>query len=153
MDPMYDRLAGHPFLAGLSTDEIARLAALAVPVRFDPGTRVFDEGGDARGFWLIHDGRVRLDTVGPGRGPVIVETLGPGTVLGWSWLFPPRRWHFGADTTIETTTTYLDGPAVLELCEAMPALGYRLTAGFLRVVVDRLQNTRVRLLDLYGGAG
>ena len=45
----------------------------------------------------------------------------------------------------------LDGPAVLDLCDRFPALGYRLMGGFLQVVVDRLQNTRLRLFDLYGG--
>jgi hypothetical protein len=32
----------------------------------------------------------------------------------------------------------------------MPELGYKLMTGFLQVVIDRLQNTRIRLLDLYG---
>ena len=25
-----------------------------------------------------------------------IETLDAGEILGWSWLFPPYRWHFDA---------------------------------------------------------
>jgi hypothetical protein len=35
-------------------------------------------------------------------------------------------------------------------CDADPALGYELLRRFVQVVVDRLQSTRIRLLDLYG---
>ena len=152
MSQTYEALRAHPFLSGLTDYELGRLAEHTTPVMFPANTRLFDEGHDAEHFWLIQDGQVRLDTLIPGRDRVIVETLGPGSVLGWSWLFPPRRWHFGAETVTTTTALQLDGPAVLDLCDRLPALGYRLMGGFLQVVVDRLQNTRVRLLDLYGGS-
>jgi CRP-like cAMP-binding protein len=150
MNLVYEMLATHPFLAGVLPGEIELLAECGRPVGFAANDRIFDEGRDARSFWLIGDGRVRLDTAIPGREPVVVETLGPGTVLGWSWLAPPYRWHFGAQAVEPTTAVHLDGPAVRDLCDRLPALGYRLMDGFTQVVVDRLQNTRVRLLDLYG---
>jgi CRP-like cAMP-binding protein len=87
----------------------------------------------------------------PGRGDVVVETLGPGAVLGWSWLFEPYRWHFGAVAVEETLTVEMDGAGVRRLCEQDPALGYELTRRFMAVVVHRLQANRMRLLDLYGG--
>jgi CRP-like cAMP-binding protein len=150
MDTVDNLLAAHPFLAGMSPSEVSRLAEHASPATFPAGTRIFDEGHDAARFWLIAAGHIRIDTVVPGRGLIIVETLGPGTVLGWSWMFPPHRWHFGAQAVDTTTAVELDGAAVRDLCDEMPALGYKLMNGFLRVVVDRLQNTRIRLLDLYG---
>jgi hypothetical protein len=86
----------------------------------------------------------------PGRGDVVVETLGPGTVVGWSWLFPPYTWHFGAVAVEETQAIEFDARGVLNLCEREPALGYDLSIRFMAVLLDRLQATRVRLLDLYG---
>jgi CRP-like cAMP-binding protein len=150
MDQTYEMLKAHPFLAGVVPSEIALLAGCARPTVFAANERIFDEGHDAQRFWLICAGRVRLDTLIPGRGPVVVETLGPGTVLGWSWLAPPYRWHFGAQALAGTTAVELDAPAVRDLCDQHPALGYRLMNGFVQVVADRLQNTRIRLLDLYG---
>jgi hypothetical protein len=92
-----------------------------------------------------------LDTYVPGRGAVIVETLGPGAVLGWSWLFPPYRWHFSASAVESTTAVEFDGPGVAELCVREHDLGYQMMSKFLLVVVDRMQATRLRLLDLYAG--
>jgi len=71
-------------------------------------------------------------------------------VLGWSWLFPPYRWHFGASAVETTLALELDGPGVRSLCEHDPALGYLLVSRFMGLVVERLQATRLRLLDLWG---
>ena len=150
MNQTYEMLNAHPFMAGIFPYEVALLAECGSTVQFAPNDRIFDEGREARSFWLISEGRIRLDTIVPGHVPVIVETLGPGTVLGWSWLAPPYRWHFGAQAVETTIAVRMDGPSVRDLCERFPSLGYRLMGGFTQVVVDRLQNTRIRLLDLYG---
>jgi CRP/FNR family cyclic AMP-dependent transcriptional regulator len=78
---------------------------------------------------------------------VIGDSLGPGTVLGWSWLFPPYRWHLGATAMEPTLTIVFDAAGVRRLCEQEPAIGYELHRRFMAVVVDRLQATRLRLLE------
>jgi CRP-like cAMP-binding protein len=130
--------------------EQAKVASTARSVEFPPGHRIFDVGEEANGCWIISSGHVALDTTVPGRGQVIVQTLGPGDVLGWSWLVPPRRWHFGAVTTEAVTAMELDATRLRELVSADPSLGYHLVLGMFEAVVERLQNTRARLLDLYG---
>jgi CRP/FNR family cyclic AMP-dependent transcriptional regulator len=144
-----DLLAAHPFLVGMTPDELGRLSAFAHRSQFHAGTRIFSEGGKADRFWLIRDGRVSLDARVPGRGEVVIETLGPGTVLGWSWLFPPYRWHLGATAVEPTLTVELDGAGVRRLSEDDPVLGYELVRRFIQVVVDRLQATRARLLGTH----
>jgi CRP-like cAMP-binding protein len=149
METAFDLLATQPFLAGFTDHQLDRLALWAKRSLFHSGSRLFHEGGHADRFWLIREGRVQVDTHVPGSGDIIVETLGPGAVLGWSWLFPPYRWHFGAVATETTLGVELDGPGVRELCQRDPALGMELTNRFMRVMLDRLQATRMRLLDLY----
>ena len=139
-------LAGHPFLAGLTGEQLDVLRAAARPVRFAPATRIFEEGGPADRFWLLTDGLVHLDTVVPGRGRVIIESLPAGTVLGWSWLFPPYRWAFGAVAAGPVEAFEFDGRAVRACCESDPVLGYELTRRLAHVVAKRLQATRVRLI-------
>jgi CRP/FNR family transcriptional regulator, cyclic AMP receptor protein len=149
METAYDLLAAQPFLDGLTDHQLERLSYWSKRAMFHAGNRVFHEGDHADRFWLISRGKVNLDTHIPGRGDVVVETLGPGAVLGWSWLFPPYRWHFGAVAVENTFTVSLDGAGLRGLCDQDPILGYELTSRFMRVVVDRLQATRLRLLDLY----
>jgi CRP/FNR family cyclic AMP-dependent transcriptional regulator len=144
-----DLLAAHPFLDGLTSDQLTQLSAWAHRSQFHAGARIFSEGGRADKFWLIRDGHVTLDAQVPGRGQVVIETLGSGTVLGWSWLFPPYRWHFGATAVEPTLTVEFDAVGIRRLSQADPVLGYELTSRFTRILIDRLQATRVRLLDLY----
>ena len=150
MTESLDLIASHPFLDGLDPDALARLSTWCIPRDFAAGARIFDEGGVADRFWLIVAGHVHLDAYLPGRGYVLIESLSAGAVLGWSWLFPPYAWHFGATAVESTATVEIDGAGVQAICETDPALGYELTRRFMRVVVERLQATRIRLLDLYG---
>lgn len=143
-------LAAHPFVRGMKEEYIARLGQVtryvSAPIRY----RLFEEGGTADRFWLIEAGQVALDLHVPGHGPVIIETLGRGDVVGWSWLFPPFEWLLGAVTMQPMQAFVLDGRVVRAMCEADPGLGHELTRRLISVVVRRLQATRIRLLDLYG---
>lgn len=47
----------------------------------------------------------------PGRGDVGIETIAAGSVPGWSWLFPPYQWQFGAVVVERTLMTGSTRPA------------------------------------------
>ena len=51
----------------------------------------------------------------------------------------------------ETSAVALDGACLRERCEEDNALGYRLMKRFAQVAQQQLQQTRLQLLDLYGG--
>jgi CRP/FNR family transcriptional regulator, cyclic AMP receptor protein len=148
-----EELGEHRFAAGLAGSQLALLAGAASQVTFRAGTRIFAEGGLAASFWLISAGRVALDLRIPGRGLVIVETIGPGDELGLSWIAPPARWQFGARAQQPVTAFELDCAAVVALCQADHELGLLVTQRLLGTAVRRMQAARVRLLDLYGAPG
>ncbi len=143
------RLAGSGIFGGLSAAELELVAASARTVHFEAGQRVFLEGTPASGCWLIHDGCVALDLMVPGRGQIVVQTLGPGDVLGWSWLLPPYQWQFGAAAVRPTTATVLDTDRLRAVADQDPRFGYALTLSLFQACAQRLQATRARLLDLY----
>jgi CRP-like cAMP-binding protein len=145
-----DLLAGVPLLAGLVRAELELLAGCARNVHFDAGEQIFREDEPADAFWVIRHGRVALEAHVPARGPLTIETLEPGEVLGWSWLFPPYRWHFDARALSGVRATAFDGACLRGKCSDDPALGYDLMQRFARVMMERLQATRLRLLDVYG---
>ncbi|MEQ4300073.1 cyclic nucleotide-binding domain-containing protein [Plantactinospora sp. B6F1] len=150
MTSIRDLLAGQPFVDGLAPAWLDRLSAYAHPVYRNPGYRLFAAGRPATRFWLLRTGRVSLDLPTPGRGDVAIETVGAGDLLGWSWLFPPQRWQFGAVAVEPVRAVEFDASGVRHLMEDDTALGYELTRRFMAVMLDRLQATRTRLLDLYG---
>ena len=142
-------LAGHRFLHGLTREQLAELVPAAHCAEIPAGRRLFEDGGRADGFWLIRSGSVAMDLHVPGEGQIIVDTIGMGDVLGWSWLVPPYVSMFGAVTVQPTEAFHFDARPVRALCQADPQLGYELTRRFLGVASDRLQASRARLLDRY----
>lgn len=132
-----------------------QLMSLAHEVSFTAGERVFNEGGKADRFWIIHTGTVALDLHVPGRRPVVVETLGAGRLLGWSWLVPPHIWHLGAEAASPVRAYEFDAATVREMCANDPGLDHELCTYVSGVLARRLRGARVRLLDLYApyGAG
>ena len=139
-------LATHPFLHGMSADQLGILAEAACDVRFPVRYRLFEDGGNAARFWLIQCGHVSLDLHVPGEGPVVIETIGMGELLGWSWLFPPYKWAFGAVAASLVEAFEFDGRAVRACCASDPVLGYEVTQRLAHVVAKRLQATRVKLI-------
>ncbi|WP_412751416.1 cyclic nucleotide-binding domain-containing protein [Krasilnikovia sp. M28-CT-15] len=83
----------------MSATWLERLSSYGHPAYRPPGCRLFHEDRPAERFWLLRSGRVALDFPVTGRRDVVIETIGASSVVGWSWLFPPYRWHFGAVAT------------------------------------------------------
>jgi CRP/FNR family transcriptional regulator, cyclic AMP receptor protein len=144
-------LAAHPFLRGMPSGHLDALAAAASDVKFPAGHRIFADGGYAGKFWLIRSGQVAVDMQVPGEGPVVIDTVGIGGLLGWSWLFPPYRWAFGGVCVTPVEVFEFDAAAVRDCCAADPVLGYDLTQRLIRVLGGRLPSTRTRLISMSHG--
>ncbi len=150
METLARLLAEHPFLQDLKPEHIELITGCASNVRFDADQFIFREGDEANQFYIIRHGKVALEIYAPGKGPITIETLEEGDILGWSWLFPPYHWHFDARAVELTRAIALDGKCLRNKCDEDHSLGYELVKRFSRVLVDRLQATRMKLLDLYG---
>lgn len=144
-----ESLAGFRLLERLSNAQVQTLAQAAHEVSFPDAQVIFREGSPARGCWLLRTGEVALTAAAPGAAPVVLQTLGPGDVLGWSWLTEPAQWLFTATARGAVTAIELDTDRVRAAAEADPGLGYALTQGLLDAALSRLQSTRARLLDMY----
>ncbi|WBO68636.1 cyclic nucleotide-binding domain-containing protein [Streptomyces camelliae] len=130
-----------------------RLMRLAREVSFEAGIRLFEEGRRADRFWIVRTGTVALDLHVPGRRPAVIETLGHGELVGWSWHFPPHLWHLGAQATSPVRAWEFDADAVLRLCAEDAEFGRAVAVWVGQVVAQRLHASRVRLLDLYAPYG
>jgi CRP-like cAMP-binding protein len=145
-----DLLAEIPLLADLSADQRATVGGCGKNVVFGDGEALFREGDEADTFFALRRGTVALEIASPARGPLIIETLHEGDVVGWSWLFAPYRTRFDARARGEVHALAFDGACLRGKCDADHELGYELMRRFAAVMTDRLQATRMQLLDLYG---
>ncbi len=143
-------LAEHPFLKSLDPRHLQVIVGCASNVRFEAGQFIFREGEEANQFYIIRHGKVSLEVFAPGRGSITIQTVGEGEVLGWSWLFPPYHWHFDARALELTRAIAFDGKCLRTKCEEDHDLGYELVKRFAHILMERLQATRLQLLDVYG---
>ncbi|MFI8536571.1 Crp/Fnr family transcriptional regulator [Streptomyces aquilus] len=130
-----------------------RLLRVAREAHFPQATRLFEEGGHADRFWILRDGTAALDLHVPGRRAPVVETLGVGDLVGWSWLYEPYVWQLGAETVTPVRAYEFDAVAVRLMCLNDSEFGRAVEHWVGRVLAHRLQAARTRLLDLYGPYG
>lgn len=135
---------------GLADEHLDLIAGCALNRVFADGEYLLREGEPANEFFAIRQGTVALETFVPQRGAVTIETLHGSDVLGWSWLFPPHRTVYDGRALGVVRTIAFDGACLRGNCDEDPRLGYELTKRFTEVIVERLQATRLRLLDVYG---
>jgi CRP/FNR family cyclic AMP-dependent transcriptional regulator len=151
-ESMATRVALHPFLVGMNRTQLALLTDCAMATHFKPGQIIFHEGEPANRFYLLETGKVMLES-GEGFGkPVVVETIGAGDLLGWSWMFPPYVWHFTARAVEPTEAIFFYG-TILREWERDPSLGYQLYKRMAPVMLRRLQAARKKMLALHHGTG
>ncbi|HEY8980327.1 MAG TPA: cyclic nucleotide-binding domain-containing protein [Streptomyces sp.] len=136
-------------LTALDPPQREHLLTLAEEVSFPEDTRIFEAGGTADRFWVIRSGAVSLDQQVTSQQRVTVASLGSGDLLGWSWLFPPYVWDFGAEAFSPVRAYEFKAAPVLRLCEEDPALGLSLVRLVAEILAHRLELTRGRLLEAH----
>ncbi len=148
MKILSDAITNHAFFHGMKPEHLASLAHGAKTARFNAGDVLFREGEPANQFYLIESGRIVLEGHEPADGTILVQTVGGGEVVGWSWLFPPFVWHFQARAIEPVSVIILSGAHLLVAAERNHDFGYELMKRVAQLVIQRLQATRKQLLAL-----
>jgi len=143
------KLANHPFVEDeFQPQHIEKLKALAKEVHFSGDHVIFREGQENADFYLIVSGRVGLEMSAAGRA-LRVQTLTAGDELGWSALLMGSGKHFQARALGPVEALAFDGHELLQACKDDTSFGYALMHRLLAVVAERLQATRLQVLDSY----
>ena len=152
MQTIEEYLPEHPFFAGLDQPTLELLAGCATNVHFSEGEVLFQEGDQADTFYIVRKGRIAIQVHAPAAGGIVLDTADAGGVVGWSWLVPPYLWMFDARASESTSAVAFDGACLRGKCESDPAVGYALMQRVTRVMFDRLEAARLRLIDMYGSS-
>jgi|SRR6185503_11430299 len=145
MKTLNEAIIQHGFFAGMKPEHLGLLTEDAKTAQFKAGDLLFREHEPANQFYLIESGKIALEAHEPAGGTSSVQTLAPGDVLGWSWLFPPFAWHFQARAIEPASVIVLSGAHLLVIAERNHDFGYELMKRVAQVVIRRLQATRKQL--------
>jgi CRP/FNR family cyclic AMP-dependent transcriptional regulator len=148
MQTIFEQIRQHPFFEGFPETLFEGLTLCVENVAFDADAPIYTEG-DAEGFYLIQSGIVSLELDAGHHGTLIIQTIGPGEALGWSWLFEPYRRQFNARAVTPVTALLLEAECLRRQSDQNHHLGHEIYRRFSRTVVSNLQAARIQLLDLY----
>lgn len=146
MPDLQDTIASHPFVRGMKPEHLKILADSAIEVSFPEGELIFREGDAANRFYLVTEGEIAVESHAKDSPPVLIQRLGDGEVLGWSWLFPPYYWNFDARAIKPTRAIFFYGTRLRERCEEDRDFGYELMKRMSQVMLQRLHLTRREML-------
>ena len=150
MKPVNEAIQQHAFFRGMTPEHVALLSTGAKAIQLEAGSMLCREGEPAGQFFLIKSGKIALEAHEPADGTILVQMLGAGDVVGWSWLFAPFVWHFQARVVEPADLIVLSGAQLLVAAERNHDFGYELMKRVVQVVIRRLQTTRKQLLSGVG---
>ncbi len=142
-------LQGSPFFAGLGDTHVQTLLGLAAVAHFKPGDLLLRQHQTITHCHVLCEGTVRLDSGDTQGRWMPVQTLPPGSVLGWSWLVPPYHAYFDARALGPVATVALDTARLRATMEADHDFGYAILKRALPVLLSRLQSCRLQMADVY----
>ena len=149
VEDIAELVASHPVLEGLPGDTAGLVAGCARNIAVAKGDLLLAEGEPAETLYLLRRGRVSLEMPCPGQGPLVIDIMGPGTAVGWSWMFPPYRWRFDARAMDPVGAIAIDAQCFRTKLGSDPVFAFELTKRLAFMLMERLQATGSRLMDLY----
>jgi len=130
--------------AGVPTEQLQYLAAIAVEVRFDEGSIIFREGDSSDALYLVLHGRVRLTQQGRE-----IMHAGEHEVFGTWALFDDEPRLVDATVTDDCRLLRIDRDDFIDLL----ADHVQITEAVLNTVVKRLRGLARRIGGEQGGSG
>jgi CRP/FNR family cyclic AMP-dependent transcriptional regulator len=81
-DPTVALLHRVPLFSELSSEDLERIARVAVPRSYPKGVRVFHEGDRSDACYIVRSGALRVTREHPDGRAIALATLGPGDIFG-----------------------------------------------------------------------
>ena len=136
--------SAQPFLKGLPERHLQLLVNESMLMEFGENKVIFREGQVANRFYLLLEGEVALESSAKEKDGASssIEIIRAGGTLGWSWLFPPYRWHFDARALKSTKAIFIYGIRLRRLCDEDHDLGYELMKRTADIVIEELEAVR-----------
>ncbi|MBS1253753.1 MAG: hypothetical protein MAG451_02806 [Anaerolineales bacterium] len=156
----------YPFFSGLSIDQINTLAKVGSEKAVEEGHYFFHEDEELNDFYLVVEGAVAIVFEVPERDvehkvseqfnrelktrDVVISTVGPGAVLGWSGLVPPHKATAGGRALTPCRVIAFDCRELQKTFEEDCRFGYLMMQKAAQIIGRRLRDTRIQSLADYG---
>ncbi|MCX5787877.1 MAG: cyclic nucleotide-binding domain-containing protein [Elusimicrobia bacterium] len=135
-------------LSGLSEKTLQILSQCAQEQRFAENAHLLRTGEPADRFFVLREGRVSIELEAGHKKMTTIQTLDAGSLLGWSWLMAPHRWHFSAQATTPVVAYCFDAKVVRERMEQDHDFGYEILNCIARLMAQRLESALPQIVGI-----
>ncbi len=135
-------LKGCRMFAGLPDSDLASLCTLSRRQVEERGTLLFSEGEDARGFYVVATGRVKIYKLSVDGKERILHILHSGDTFAEAAIFGDGRYPAFAETLSKTELIFLSGREFLDLLHNRTGIAVNMIAGlsqFLRQFAHQIE--------------
>jgi len=122
------QLAGIPLFAGLSQEQYAALARIAVRRACRKGEEIFNEGDEGTGFYVVLAGRVKISKVSLEGKEQILHMVGPGEPFGEVPVFTGQGFPADASAAAQSALLFFPRVAFVGLIRKDPTLALNMLA-------------------------
>ena len=153
MTDMINELMKHRLFRGIEDTALAAIARFAARHEYTASEYIFEADSPASAVYIIVSGQAAIEIHHPVRGAIVLETLAAGQFIGLSWLNLPAVWTFDARAVSNISVIKIDAQKLDALCSADRKNGYIIMKNLAILTRDRLQSTRLQLMDIYSKSG
>jgi CRP/FNR family transcriptional regulator len=122
------QIAGMPLFTGLSKAQYEALARICVRRSCRKGERLFSEGDEGTGFYMVVTGRVKIFKVSVEGKEQILHLFGPGESFGEVSVFTGQGFPADAVASVQTVLLFFPRVAFSALIQKDPTLALNMLA-------------------------
>ena len=143
-----DILSRFPLFSGLETENLEKLSDITVPKRIKKRAILFKEGDEAKGFYLLVKGRVKLSKVSAAGKEQILHFVQSGQSFAEAALYMDQSYPATAEAIEDSDLYFVPRDALLSSMSSDPELAMNLIAHLARYL--QLLTRKVEELSLMG---
>jgi CRP-like cAMP-binding protein len=133
---------------GLTPEELEMLAGLFHPERYAAQQVIFRQGDRAEKLHILLTGEIEILLQPYDGEKLLVATISPGGIFGWSAALGRRQYTSDAVAVVEGEGLSIRGKALRSFCQAHPQSGVVLLERLAEVISSRLRNTHHKVFEL-----
>jgi len=146
MNSKIEEIKAFPLFSGLEPEHLTTLSAIAVPKRISKKAVLFREGDEAKGFFLLLKGRVKLSKVSSTGKEQILHFVQKGQSFAEAALYMNKTYPATAEALEETELFFIPREALSQAMTSDPGLAMNLIGHLARYL--QLLTRKVEELSL-----
>lgn len=144
METILNIISAIPLFNGLPADQLNAIGQIAVERKFNKGQIIFSEGDEAKGFFVVADGRVKIYKVSSEGKEQILHIFETGQSFGEVTVFAAKQMPANAQTLAKSRLLFFPRSAFVDLITANPSLALNMLA----VMSKKLRRFTIQIENL-----